>query len=60
MAWDTLAAEMSFQLAPSPLQALPVILDSISKATQAHEARDCGTREDIGLDAVVPAERTVH
>ena len=54
------AAEMSLQLAPSPLQAVPVLLDAISKASQAHDTHAPVTPEDVVLDGAIPAERTVH
>lgn len=45
------AAEMSLQLAPSPLMAVPVMLASISKAASRHERR---TQKDISGRNVHP------
>ena len=54
------AAEMSLQLAPSPLQALPVLLDAISKAAQTHGAEFPDGPEDVALDRAISAGPTVH
>lgn len=54
------AAEMLLQLAPSPLQAVPVLLDTISKASLAYDAEFPAGQEDITVDRAIRAERTVH
>jgi uncharacterized membrane protein len=41
------AAEMSFQLAPNPMLAIPVMLTSISKAAGLHEERRDCDRENV-------------
>ena len=54
------AAEMCLQLAPSPLLAVPVLLDAVAKATQAHEARNRDDDEDDIDDDTLSIEHTVH